>query len=515
MIIFIPTFFLLATIAAILIAVRLRPDPRFYWMLSSVGAGLAWISNIFLRFRIPVAFSQSVWQINGIESIKIEWLLDGTAWSLSFAFLTFLLIFILVEVQNFLENQASKWVEILLVMTLVNLSAVSGNLLTLALFWISIDIFSAMQRLSASQKINSEHYLLIMLSKNIFSIFLLLWVLISQQNNLFTDQSETLNAILLLILGIRLGLILPDLKKYPRPSGFLNGENYSSFVSIFPAFVLFGRIEAISSLTAQIILWLAIITIFVIALKWNFSKQFEDAYPKYLMFSFGISFIFISQAYLAAALSMLILTLVLANLIPLLPHIVPYRPGILIVILWIFSALPYSPLTTASILYMQSPTMLVVSFTFMQFLMLSGWLSFNKKLKLSALQFEKWHRNIFALALLISFGVLIILSLDVLPISSSYNPVFSFWPFIAIIFAIAISYSSSVKARAYFSKLENILDGRISSDWGYSITSRISTLITNTLHLFSRLLEGNAGLLWAMLLIILMLSLVGQIGTSS
>lgn len=514
MIIFLPTLFLISAITALLFAIRLRQDPRLYWMIAVAGAAMAWLSNIYLRFRIPSAVARSVWQINGLKAIETEWVLDSTSWSLSFAFLTFLLLFLLVEVQNFLEITALKWIEILAVMALVSLSAISGNLLTLAFIWITIDIFSAIDGLRRSKRLKSQSYVQFSFTKNILTVFLLLWVSIAQQNEWLSSQGETLNSILLLILGIRFGLIMFDRKKYPQFSGFLNSDNYLRLVSLFPGFVLMAHIEKISAFPAQVIFWAVMVTILLPAIRWISSKDFVEAYPNYLVISIGLSFIFIAQAFSAAAVSLLIVTLILVLLIPLMSQFVPYRIGMTAFILWTYSALPFSPLKAVSILYQQGPFTLIIAFTIIQIFILSGWQLLIKNLKLSAFQFEKWQRNIYGTILLICVGVFIFLSFDFLPFSTAEKTNFSYWPLLAVGLSIAISYASPTKLIRLLAQPTKILGSRFPLNVGYSLWSRISNIFTKFLHLFSSLLEGNAGVLWAMLLILLMLSLVGRIGVS-
>lgn len=514
MIIFLSVFILIVTVFALIFAIRVRPDPRLFWTISTLGVSLAWLSLFYLRLQMPLALSKIVWQLDGSPAIRFDWRLDETAWFLAFAFLAFLLIFLLVEVQNFLEISPRKWLEILGVMTIVNISALSGNFLTLAFSWGLIDIFAITHAMRNQKNVDAMRYLQIAAPANLISIVILLWVSIAQTTPLFYIGSASINSLLLLILAIRLGLILPRLEKYPQSSDFLAGTGFFRLASLLPSLVLVPQIESPIVGGGLILLWLLISIAAIRGVKWFVAKDFEDAYPYFLLLAFSLSLILASQALYAGALALILFTLLFAGLLPLIAHIAPYKAAILFVGLWAFSTLPFSPLKAVSQIYTRGPFSMAIVFAFLQTLLLAGWIKHSGVLKERSVYLENWQRNIFFSAFALGLIILIALAFGLLPNLAALDTPFSIWPLAPLAFSFILAFAAPKRLLTPIAQFFQNIETFLSFDLFYIALSRISSAISRSLKLLSNLLEGSAGVLWALLLIALMLSLIGQSGFS-
>jgi hypothetical protein len=108
-------------------------------------------------------------------------------------------------------------------------------------------------------------------------------------------------------------------------------------------------------------------------------------------------------------------------------------------------------------------------------------------------------------------AVYIILGLGALPYFGNEDLASSWWPPVAVLaLAAAIFVAFRTRRLDLQPRAASLLNAIFSLDWLQVLVARVLRVIEWLFYFGSRLLEGNAGVLWAIMLVVLMLSLIAQ-----
>lgn len=143
MILLIPTAVFLVGAVAILILRRARPESPYEWLLTAGAAALAWLSLIAVGLLVPRVVYQEAWRPQALFTGLLRFQLDDTAWVYGTAVGTLALAAILVDVAR---APTADWLgrATVLAGAAVGVLAVgAGNLFTLLVLWGVLDFFVA------------------------------------------------------------------------------------------------------------------------------------------------------------------------------------------------------------------------------------------------------------------------------------------------------------------------------------------------------------------------------------
>jgi hypothetical protein len=418
----------------------------------------------------------------------------------------------------------SIWAAILVTTCLGLLAVTSGNLLTLILAWTALDLFELSVLLSQLIQSKLRERVIVAFSAKMAGTSLivvsgiLLWS--NGASLTFSDLSPAVNTLLLISAGLRLGVLplhLPFARALPI------NRNLGTILNLAPAaasYLLLFRISGIGVSVAAIpyLLVFSILAGVYAAITWLRAKNEVEARPYWLL---ATSSMVVSSAILqlpAACLAWSITSILSGGLILSMSARHKNLAPLVLIGLLTFSALPFTPTWRTSDLFHFSPSMgmpvTIFSFfslllLFIQVFLIAGFANFILRgVFLSEehplVQFERWVWFIYPV------GLLFILATHWLIgwlIKSNIPEVsLSGWllgPVVCIIAGLVL-----VLRLRYAQAPHPVLDQEIRSAWdrffslnwvyrslwkSFHSLSRLSALI-------SAILEGDGGLLWALVL---------------
>lgn len=263
MLILISCLLLFVTALALLVLLVTQPNARYAWLVAVGGGMLALVSVFIWTTQLPFDLVLSAWQPNSVFVNPISFRADGISWpfAVSIASLT-LTILLTVVVRPASTNY--PWAGSLALGGLGILAVTANNPLTLLLIWGALDMTELMTQLrSVNGEENSER-VVTSFSTRAFGSFLLLWASIVSVSagNAFDFQSISPASGLYLVAaaGLRLG-VLPLHLPYSAESALRRGFGTAlRLISAASSLVLLAHVPA-ESLNSSVTPFLIVLSI--------------------------------------------------------------------------------------------------------------------------------------------------------------------------------------------------------------------------------------------------------------
>lgn len=473
-------------------------DFRSSWLLAVSGAGLSFASLFFLRFRLPLSSGFSAWWAGEGLVSSISFLLDGVSWQIALVSAGLVLSFFLTEVRHAMSAPWLNWAVNLALGISSLLAVFSADLLTLAFFWILIDLVTTLAWLRFVTRPEERWVALNFLLANIAASFLLLsaWILLG-----FSSQFGNLLTIVSTIL--RLGVISSS------PASRLD-SNQTSYLRLLPmasVLVLLSRPLALEGVTLIAMLAFLLPLAFFNALRVNQPADVGQ----------GVQFVergFATLTVMAAAvgqptiaLSLGLVTLVVGSLLSLAKSVRSWRWPIILVTVFFLCGLPFATIEATS-----RTALILLVFLPVYAALVSGWARSALGEAPEVPVNEPWMGVIRTLGLLIIPSIFGLLAIGLAPAPS--NPIQTvWWPGIALIALTALIFFAGRRASRLLHVSQSLIasiESVVFSRWLPTAFEWILGALGWVLRMMNRVLEGQAGVLWALLLIALLLSLASQ-----
>lgn len=140
MLILFPIFILLFVPVVMLGLSMFRREFKAYW-LTALGAGFAaWCLIWVLRIRLPEDVVLMTWDLGEVFTAPIILLVDAYSWPFAMALVSLLMAVLLITVTRALEDPWINWASDLAITGLGLLAVFSGNLLTMVMAWTVVDV---------------------------------------------------------------------------------------------------------------------------------------------------------------------------------------------------------------------------------------------------------------------------------------------------------------------------------------------------------------------------------------
>ena len=508
----------------------LWPSYKSFWLVSVISATIIWVITIILQIFIPSETTLFSWtSISGLK-YSPNLILDDISWSYSFAIATLFLSSFLVSVsgsrQSFqMQNRSSWifWVFHFLILGLGLLSILAGNLLTLIISWITIDLCELIVTIYYNQDDELTRKALGAFFLRIFSIIIITWVIsISKSANLpleWASITAQTSVFLLISVGLRLISLLV------QPSYFRN-KNYVNSLTMLLRFIPTASIllvlarlnfEGVSRQLILFTLTMSGLAAMLIAFFWVSTQNMEIKITYWSISVTGFCIAASAQGITTASMAWGIGLLLSGGLFFLYfprEHRYSYLP---IIGLFGFSALPMTPSWYGIQIYSQKmPHSLWIIFLVAQIFLLFGYIETGKKdtqvssnrtrilliTFIGSLIFLPITQYIIMIFSAISSG-----SLEDAPLSIPAN-ISTISAFIIAIFMFFIrekwysGFSSFVKSTKSNSSLALL----------FQIANRIFLILKQVIFLFNQLIEGRGAFLWALLFMTILIMILTQIG---
>ena len=527
MLTFLPVSILILAILSIIAIHYLRSKFSQFWILASLGAILAWVT-LFVAlffFHLPITFSLETWQPETWFSDSLLFRLDSLSWAYSIVLVTLLFAVILTDVIYTGKKDWTTWISALLLTILGLLSLLSGNLLTIILGWAAIDIAQFSSLALQSRSAEESEQTVIAFGTRSTGTFLAICALllgtklpVTQTNAAdATTASIAGNILLVLACAFRLGIIPLHL---PRVEDQSLRRGHGTLLRMLPAMtsvILINRISLIhiQAPFSSILLGLVCFAILYSAFSWLSASDPLEARPYWVLnvaslslaaalrgqynasMVWGIALVASGSAiFLASTRNRLITILFIVNCIS-------------------FSALPYTPTWNGVMLF--SP--LVDPFTWVLILshsiVLLGILRHAALSGIFSRPVENWQWLLYTIGLIAL--PLVQWMFSPLAVLTSSEPIQ--WPglrdTIPAMISATILVTMLVIHRFFHPgwKMANFawLGRLFSLNWLYRLFWNIYRSVGYAIRFIDRVLEGEAGFLWTLLLLVLILSILIQV----
>lgn len=514
MLILLPVILMSLTALGLLILTLVRPKFKYPWILAAGGVTLAFAGVFLWQIHFPSSFSLPSWKLVTTVHYIPTWLADGISWPYALALAALAVAVIWTSVVR-TENESISWIGTLALSALGILAVAAGNPLTLLLAWSAIDLVEliAMIRFTDGES-QIQGVIIAFILRLVGTGLVLLADMFSIAGGTSLDFRSTpasTGIYLLLAVGLRLGvssLYLPYRKDNVVRRGFFTTLR---LVSSGASLALLARIpaSALESIITPYLLILCAIAALYAGWMWLRSSDEILGRPFWIL---GLASLSISESLRGnpvgstgwgVALILCGATLFLFS---------ARRRSILwlpFLMLWVLSASPFS-LTASSWQTDHLSWYFIIPFLPAQALLMAGFLRHTLLPGETRLESQqKWVKIIYPIGLVIPTATALILG-------------FWGWPGSHIIGKWWLAGSVVLMAAGFM-----ILDRRflvrrptvsLSSrwtrifrlEWLYSALTALYDFLCRIADVITSSFEGEGGLLWSFLFLILILSILSS-----
>jgi len=505
----------------------LRPGFRQLWLIAMSGAFLAWILALIAKIQIPASISLVNWQPEELFPVSPALIADNVSWSLSFSLVSLALAAIIIDVTRISGNKGTSpnwwnWTPLLTLTALGMLTVMSNNFLTLVFTWAALDTFELIVWLSKSRDHNESRRTINNFAAHLASILLVLLAGITTRSSAspldLIQISEQASLLLLAAAGLR--LFIHPVNTYQNP-GQARDNVIDPILRLIPSAAGLALLVRTANTVppsdiAPFLLLFALIVATISGLIWNNVRDELEGEPLWIMGMAAFVFASAVRGQPDASMAWGIALLMAGGLVLLFIARRRWLLPLLMLGLFGFSTLPFSPAWQGVLLYQKPLNIPALLLIIPQGLFLAGYYRHATRRE-DRFEFgERWVWFVYplGLALLPAAQFIIVLLGQVLSSDSASSPptLIESWPgFVACAFALLIlllrgrGFSISP---AVISTLRAIL----SPEWIFRSLRNVHHTLGRLFTFFSTTLEGRGGILWSILLLALLISLIVQSG---
>ena len=517
MLILLPVFLMLLTALALTILRFARPKFKYPWILATGGATLAFISVFLWQIRFPQSISLPPWKPVTVFFSAPTWLADGISWPYALALSALAAAVIWTSVVR-AENDPMPWAGTLTLSALGILAIAADNPLPLVLAWSIIDLAELVIMLFSTEGESQNQGVVIAFSVRLAGTGLLLWAnlaSIAAGTPLdFASTPPSAGIYLLIAAGLRLG-VLPLHLPYHKENIVRRGFGTTlRLVSAAASLALLARIpaSAVRSALTPYLLILAAITALYAGWMWLRSSDEILGRPFWVL---GIASLAIASSLRGNPMGSvgwgiaLILSGGLLFLFSARQRSILWIP---LLGLWAVSALPFSPSAAAWQSGNNISWLFVIPFLPAQALLMAGFFRHILHPGETSLESqEKWVK------ILYPAGLLLLVSTAILLGFWGWEGARIIGPWWLAVVAGLLTTGLSIAATGLMTRLPpSNTSGQWTQlfriKWLYTILSVIYNFFRRIADIFTFSLEGEGGLLWSFLLLVLILSVLSTLG---
>ncbi len=556
-------FLLIPLVMLLFHLVRRRLNIQGFLAVVTVLAG--WILIFLARPASPRTIQLPEWQPSGLFALSPSLLIDDSSWFFSLGLASLVLAVIVTSIAQLgqslrlsqesapAENAISEaptaggdatlltqpvdtvtwarpkpgwlsWALILVQTSLGLLAVAAGNILTLMLAWVAMDMIELVLMLGLLVDSRTRERIIVAFSARMAGLCLvlitsvLLW---SQGGSLsFEPTSAPISALLVLAAGLRLGVLPLHL---PFPRGLPIDRNLGTILRLVPAsssFILLTRIAGtgVAGPIAYYLVGLTILAGLYAAVNWLRVTDEIDGQPFWLLASSSLVVISAILKLPVACLVWSLTSLLSGGLVFSMP--IRHKNLLPVALLGIFSlsALPYSLAWRGLAIYQNPPSLGINPLIFgalsfiillIQAFLLAGFIRHTLKgifppTTARPGNVERWVWFLFPLGLVFIIGTDLYIGWVQYPAVSDVP--LSGWligPMVLILACVILFLTRRSPQLVYPSidpGLKSGWDRLLSFSWLYRSLWRLYRSLTRIFALVSTILEGEGGLLWALVI---------------
>ncbi len=498
MLVLLPVVLLIATLLALVGLQRWRPAFKSYWFVATGGALAAALVVLGLRFSLPQAASFPGWQLGDGLEFPFTLLLDAHSWPLALALLVLLLARLLGSVRRASGVSWPIWMPALAVAGAGLLAVAAGDLLAAALTLFLLDVVVYALHSPVAPE-GSHAALLERFAINVGSVLLVLaaWA---------TPPSyASLAAIFLLLAGaLRLAVAAGPQAGANQPMpAFINMLRTAPVAA---ALALLGRGLPLTG----VVLHLGLLAALAVALRFALRSLAADA-PAHALYQClaALALAAAMAGVMPAVLALGLMLLFADSIVQLIGRYPRARVALLAAAVLLLCGMWFTPAQGLGWLFAAPASPLVVAFLPLHALALLALLQRAAEPIQPPAPDEPWTLAVESIGAALPAAMLLVLGL-LLPGAGS-APV---WVGPAVLVLLAALWAGR---RQLQRTGRSLLPPHLRlPPWQLPplarVASALSAVLGAGLRLLSSLLEGEAGLLWALLVIALLISIASQSG---
>jgi formate hydrogenlyase subunit 3/multisubunit Na+/H+ antiporter MnhD subunit len=557
MLILLIIFLFFFTAFAMFILHLVRPRLSIQGFLAVVAVLLGLVMVLLSHSNIPASMVLLQWAPQSLFPNQPALILDEISWYFAFTLISLVCTVVIISIARI--GQSSKldnlpfnasiaggetsseviqgtqigsgfmpnwlfWVSALVLTGAGLLAVTSGNVLTLLLAWAALDIIQLVILLGQTLQSSARERVIIIFSIRLAGIVTVLFaglILWAQGTTLQLNSiSPSISAILILAAGIRLG-IFPPQQFYTRGLHIRSDlETVIGMVSAASSFILLVRVSASGvapSITPLLIGIVALVGVFT-AFNWLSAKDELEGRSYWLIATSSLAIAAASVGSTTACLVWSIASLISGGLI--FSFSLRNRRFIPLILLAVFnlSTLPFSPSWQGTALY-QSISIAIrnraqffiftISFLAIQTVLLSGYIrhllrGVQSETDEKSQHIERWVWVLYPLGVVLLVLAHLLLGWFLLPNVRDLPIVAWLIGPLTLLVAALILFISWRYPRP-FPRLNRITNASLSNrlfslEWLYNFIWQAYRTLSRVITLFSIILEGDGGILWALVL---------------
>lgn len=509
---------LLITATIILLLRVLLPEFVYHWLIAVAGALIAWVVMLVIGSQIPLNLELVSWSPESLFPESPALLVDRLSWPFGVALVTLVIGVIFTDVARAVEADWSSWAGTLVLGALGLFAVLAGNPLTLLMAWMAIDLAELLILLAQVNQSDLRERVVVAFSARVFGTLLLIaaiMVAAAQGERLgFESISARASLILFLAAGLRLG-ILPLHVPFFQELRIRRGLGTATRL-VPAASSLILLVRTADGLSAPLepnylsgLLGLAALAGLFGGLAWFLAEDELDGRPSWILGMASLSVAAAARAQPLASLAWGLSALFSGGLL----FLTSLRDRRLLWILLFgligFSALPYTPAWMGAALFSAPFHSFTIVFFLNLSLLLAGYARHALQPGPGFEEVERWVWLVYPLGLLL-------LPLTHFPIgwwiSSAPIPA-SLLSWIIGPISIAVTTLIMFFAHRFWYRTSGLIDflkNVLSLNWLYRLLWVTYRYLARISAFFSSVLEGEGGVLWAFLILVLLLSILGR-----
>lgn len=508
---------LLIAVTSMLVIHAIWPDFLYHWLIAAGGALFAWLVMLFAGSRIPLSIPLINWQAGALLTESPVLLADEISWPYALALVTLALAVVLTDVVRAAEADWSAWSGTLVLGALGLFAVLAGNPLTLLIAWMAIDLAELLILLAQLLQSSVRERVVIAFSARVFgTLLLVVGEMVARSGGArLSFEFIPSNAAIFLVLaaGLRLG-VLPLHVPFLREPLLRRGlGTMSRLVPAAASLVLLARTgDALSRSTEPIGLFPYLLGLAGLAglyggLAWFLASDELEGRSAWILGMASLSLASALRAQPAASLAWGLSTLFSGGLIFLI-SIHDRR------LLWLpflgllgFTGIPFTPAWNGWQLFRAPFHPFLVVFVIAQALFLAGYARHALRSRQILQGVERWIWLIYPLGLgLLPFTHLWI-GWQSRPDSAAVPMAGWLLGAIAVgLAALGVAFRSRIGALPAGPIL--YLRTFLSLNWLYRMLWAMYRYLGRLATFLTSVLEGEGGVLWAILLLVLLFSVL-------
>lgn len=255
--------------ALVLIVLRItRPEARFTWLVAVGGAMLTLVSVFFWQLRLPFELNSTSWQLNSVLNSPISFSADLISYPIVICIGILILSILLTSITQPVYLNSLTWTGIVALGGVGLLAVTANSPLTLLLVWASLDLTELIIHLVSVNGTRDNEKVVIAFSTRALGIAFLIWASVTSSISEFELMSVNSSIFLVVASGLRLGVLPLHLPYAPESESRRGFGTALRLISAVSSLIVLGHTSIINSIATFILILLACIAALYAGWMW-------------------------------------------------------------------------------------------------------------------------------------------------------------------------------------------------------------------------------------------------------